>query len=209
MSGKNLFINLTPRFIEVVVPDARSRNLRVGASPVEDATWPELAAIAWQPLVKLVEEHGLEGRTAVVLYRSPTTTCQLSSVASSSRRHGIAAARMAAQGSIRFGRDDTVIDAAHIGRDSKRQDARIHFVTAADRCDATEAISSLVESAGLIVDSILPLEGIVIHHLVQRAIRHGGAPGAGCTSARTAPASSWRVKGGSSCFGRSAWAWTR
>lgn len=116
----------------------------------------------------------LKGLPAIVLYQSPTLTCHVSCLTTSNRVQAERAARLACSVSTHHGLSDSVNNAVLLGTDRHEGADRCHLMAAADRVDIVEALSALVESLGLRVEAIVPVEGVITSTVIGAALDSGG-----------------------------------
>ncbi len=134
--------------------------------PESGSLWPAALRGLSDTVRPWAAAHGLAGRPAVVLYENPTVATRLTSLPGLSNHHACAAARLAALGSLGAGESTAQADASEAARDSGGESPRRHLVSAADRRAALEAIDDLIESAGLTLERVLPVEAVIMSSLV-------------------------------------------
>jgi len=130
----------------------------------------ELAAEAQERL----NLNEIKGLPAIVLYQSPALACHVSCLTTSNRIQAERAARLACSVSNHHGASDSVNNAVLLGNDRHEGADRCHLLAAADRVDIVEALAALVESLGLCVEAIVPIEGVITSTVIGAALHSDG-----------------------------------
>lgn len=165
--------------------------------PDEPREWnAAVRALAVQLRPRLAE-HRVSRRSAVVFYESPSSSSQLTSLATTHDKQALAAARLAALGGIGASEDSAVADACELGCDAATNPPRRHLVAAADQSDALRAVADLVESIGLFTEQIIPIDAFAITNIVRPTLSHSG-PTQGWLHVGTEQ--SWLVVVGEGCL---------
>ncbi len=164
------------RLIEMMIRrGGRTECIRLDVElPSEPHAWHAALGALAAPLGLMVAEHRLAGAPTVVLYESPSGSSQLTSVATSREGQALAAARLAALGSIGGSYESAIADACEIGCDAAGDPPRRHVVAAAERHETLCAIADLIDAIGLRTERIVPSDAIAIANMIQRAMAHRG-----------------------------------
>lgn len=159
------------------VLSSRRVPVTVDSNPTDPLGWAKSVRAAASLLKDVVEEMGLVGRRAYVVYRSPTETADYVSLKLSSSAQAREAALLGCSDKLGFPVDQAVVDAAVIGRDAASADMRqTHLVVTAERDDHATALATLVTDAGLKFVSATPVDAAVMARLAGGALKRR-APG--------------------------------
>jgi hypothetical protein len=123
-------------------------------------------------LRQAVESMDVAGTPAVVLYRSPTQSVDLASLA---MRPGEAleAARLGCLDALPFSSELAICEVVGVGRDAAADPPRQHVVVAADHEDVAAGISRLVEDAGLRFEAAVPISAALMGGIVRSMLGRG------------------------------------
>jgi len=178
---QHVVVELLPGHIDVVHYD--------GGQPIKAQRLPIVTdddALAWAKTVRrsavslraLVQELGVSGLDAVVLYRSPTQSVDMSGFAVRASAQAVDAATLGCADSLPYSTMSAICEATIVGRDAQGEPRQTHVVVAAEREDIAEAIVHLVQDAGLQFISATPLDAAVIAQFVGDELREKARHGA-------------------------------
>ncbi len=176
LSSQPIIFVIGFRQVEVWIAHGRSAE-RVELAvdlPTEPREWAASVRALDARLRTMLRERHVGSAAAVVLYGSPACTSQLTSVTTARDRHSLAAARLAALGAIGCPESAAVADACEIGYDASSNPPRRHLIAAADRDECVQAVADLVESLGLLPESITPVDAAAMMSIVRPALAHRG-----------------------------------
>lgn len=142
--------------------------------PDEPHAWNAALGTLAPLLRPVVAEHHLTGSSAVVLYESPSSSSQLTSIATSREKQSLAAARLAALGAIGGSDESAIAGACEIACDGAGDPPRRHVVAAAERNEALLAMADLLDAIGLTTERIVPIDAVAITSIVRLAMAHRG-----------------------------------
>jgi Tfp pilus assembly protein PilN len=150
----------------------KARRLSVDL-PMQANEWVVAVKEAGAKLKPIVEEFKLGGARTAVFYRSPTQAVDLTSYELRSTAEACNAAMLTCTDALPYASASAICRALPVGRDRSGQKPKTHVVVAADRTDVIRAIVEMVQSAGLTVDSLTPLEAVILAKHLQRSLRRG------------------------------------
>jgi len=171
---KQVVVELLPGRIDVVVYDGGRRTgfNRLPITPQSDAgEWAKTVRLSGASLRSVVEQMGVSGCPATVLYRSPTQAVDLADFAVRSPGQAVEAATLSCADSLPYSALSAVCEGAIIGRDAGGPTRQMHVVVAAEREDIAEAIVQMIEEAGLKLLSSTPLDAAVMAGFIGAALR--------------------------------------
>jgi Tfp pilus assembly protein PilN len=144
------------------------------ALPNDPTEWAKVVSKSSEKLRSTVEDMGLFGAPARLLYRSPTQAVDLASFELRSAAQACHAAVLPCMEALSYSPSTAVCEAIPIGRDRTGTNRRWHVVVAAERIDVARTLVKLLESAGLRFESLLPIDAAVMAGLVKQALKHDG-----------------------------------
>jgi Tfp pilus assembly PilM family ATPase/Tfp pilus assembly protein PilN len=148
---------------------------RVPISLPNDATaWAKAVIENADKLRSTVEDMGVLGAPAHLLYRSPTQSVDLASFELRSAAQACEAAVLPCLEALPYPPAQALCEALPIGRDRTGSNRRWHVVVAAERTDVARTLVDLVETAGLTFESLLPIDAAIMSALVKQALEHDG-----------------------------------
>jgi Tfp pilus assembly protein PilN len=142
--------------------------------PSEPNAWAKAVRRSGQNLRAAVQELGLTGSTAVLLYRSPTQAVDLASFPLRSTGQACAAAALTCTEALPYPVTSAICQTVAVGRDQSGSERKTHVVVAAERSDIVRALVEMVEAAGLAYGSATPIDAAIMAGLIGRALRHAG-----------------------------------
>lgn len=178
MQAKTVAIELLPDRIDVAV---RRGNQVVGGKRIPIALdsdpdeWARVVRGSAGLLRDVVQELGVSGAAAVVVYHSPTQAVELVSVPLRSVSQARDAAVLSGAESLPYSMSSAVCQALVLGRDAGRGNQQTHALVTAERNDIAGALTEMVESAGLTVASATPTEAAILAKVVQVALKDRSA----------------------------------
>jgi Tfp pilus assembly PilM family ATPase/Tfp pilus assembly protein PilN len=174
VGSKHVIIELRFQSFDVVVFERGQRTatrrlpMDMTPDPIEWAAGVRRAAPA---LRKTVEDLGLQGSKAIVLYRSPTQAVQLANLDMQSRSQAIDAAVLGCLDALPYSDMAAVCQATVVGKDVSDKGGRTHVLVAADRDDIAASIVHMVEESGLRVTSTTPIEAGILGKLAGDVLK--------------------------------------
>lgn len=162
---KNVVIELMPAWIDVTVLRAgdEPETRRLPVTPESDpASWIKVLRRCAVSLREHVDELGIAGAEATVLYRSPTQVIDIMGFPVSASRQAIDAAELGCIDALPYSSLSAVTRALILGRDAHGEEKATHVLVAAERDDVAETIFKVLGEAGLRVGSMTPIEGAVM-----------------------------------------------
>jgi hypothetical protein len=121
-----------------------------------------------------VEEMGVTGAPARLLYRSPTQAVDLASFELRSAGQACAAAKLPCLEALPYAEASALCEAVTVGRDRSGPNRRWHVIVAAERIDVARTMVETLEAAGLKFESAVPIDAAIMAGLVSRALNHAG-----------------------------------
>ncbi|MHC4108725.1 MAG: PilN domain-containing protein [Planctomycetota bacterium] len=178
MQAKTVAIELLPDRLDVAV---RRGNVIIGSKRIPIALdsdpeeWARVVRGSAGLLRDVVQELGVSGAPAVVVYRSPTQAVELVSVPLRSIGQARDAAVLSGTESLPYSINAAVYEALVVGRDGGRGEPQTHALVTAERNDIAGALTEMVESAGLTVASATPADAAILAKVVQAALKDRNA----------------------------------
>ncbi len=178
MQAKTVAIELLPDRIDVAVLRGNevvgSKRIPI-ALDCEPDEWARVVRGSAGLLRDVVQELGVSGAAAVVVYRSPTQSVELVSVPLRSVTQAREAAVLSGAESLPYSMSSAVCEALVVGRDGGRGNQQTHALMTAERNDIAGALTEMIESAGLTVASATPADAAILAKVVQAALKNRSA----------------------------------
>ncbi|GEM_PF-3650281 len=176
LSGQPIIFVIGSELIEISVGRGRRvACIRMEVDlPDDSREWSAAVRALAVQLRPRLAEHGLVRSPTIVLYESPSSSSQLTSLATTNDKQALAAARLAALGAIGASDESAIADACAVGCDATGDPPRHHLVAAADQAEVLRAVADLVESVGLITERIVPIDAVAMTDIVTPALSHKG-----------------------------------
>jgi len=170
VSKKQVVIAIFPNRIDVVVYD-RSERIASGRVPITQADqtdqWAQSLRDGVGALRIMAHRLGVVGAPAIVLYRSPSQSVGLTSLAGCSASEAIEAGKMDCVDTLSYPVDLAVCKAAIVAGKADRQR---HVIAVAEHEETAQVIAQLIDETRFTLASITPLDAAITHHLVTLAL---------------------------------------
>lgn len=153
---------------------AQARRISVNLNP-EPSGWIESVLEVSDKLAIAVQQLGVTGHSAIVLYASPSQIVELTGFEVKSAKDACNAARLRCSYSMPSSVHSTICVSLCVGVDAQGSNRKFHTVAVAEREDALTAIEEMVERAGLKFDYATPIAAVITKYMSSRATSEKGS----------------------------------